>query len=115
MLTGIDDSEVVRAEHRLREDRIAVGVALLELKRRSRRSLTIPATIPLLLVAGGIAGAGSRRATGEARRDGSKAGGIARSLWLPLLQSLGAVAVRRILRGQEVETVAAGRRRRDLS
>ena len=115
MLTGIDESEAVRAEHRLREDRIALDVALLELKRRSRRSLTSPATLALLLVAGGIAGAGSRRAAGGARKDGSKAGGIARSLWLPLLQSLGAIAFRRILRGPEIDAVQATRRRRDLS
>ena len=111
MLTGIDDREVIRAERRLREDRIAIDHAVLELKRRSRRTLTSPAILALLLIAGGIAGIGSRRATGRSRQEPSKVGGVMRSLWSPLLQSLAAAAVQRILRQHDCDAVPEGRHR----
>ena len=63
MLFGVDDSEARRAEQRLRDDKLALAEARRALYEQSRRTLTRPSTLALLVVAGGILGARPKAAT----------------------------------------------------
>lgn len=99
MLFGVDDSEAVRAEQRLRDDKQALVEAKRALTEQCRRTLTRPSTLAILLVVGGLIGARPRPAAQplERRRAASVLGAILRSVWAPVFKSVTAVAVERAL------------------
>lgn len=99
MLFGVDDSEALRAEQRLRDDKLALAEAKRALTEQCRRTLTRPSTLVVLLVVGGLVGARPRAAAQapERRRGGSVLGAILRSIWAPLFKGVTAVAVERAL------------------
>jgi hypothetical protein len=103
MLFTIDDSEVVRIDQRLREDRLAFAGAKHAFREQCTRTLTRPSTLALLLVVGGLAGARSKTpaAAPERRRGTSMLGAVFGSLWVPLVKSLTAIAVQRALRARD--------------
>jgi hypothetical protein len=112
MLFGVDDSEALRAEQRLRDDKLALAEAKRALTNQCRRTLTRPSTLAILLVVGGLIGA-RPRATAQAperRRAGSVLGAILRSLWAPVFKGVTAVAVERALhRHRDDAAPASGR------
>ncbi|HEX4524332.1 MAG TPA: hypothetical protein VH704_12500 [Casimicrobiaceae bacterium] len=99
MLFGVDESEALRAEQRLRDDKLALTEAKLALTEQCRRTLTRPSTIALLVVVGGLLGARPKapEQAAERRRSGSVLGAILRSVWAPLFKAVTAVAVKRAL------------------
>ena len=112
MLFGVDDSEVLRAEQRLRDDKLTLTEAKRALTEQCRRTLTRPSTLALLVVVGGLLGARSKvpaQAT-ERRRAGSVLGAILRSIWVPLFKGVTAVAVERALHRHHDEAEPASRR-----
>jgi hypothetical protein len=78
VLFGVDDSEARRAEQRLHDDKLALADAKRALYEQSRRTLTRPSTLALLVVVGGLLGARPKAAaqTAERRRAGSVLGAI---------------------------------------
>jgi hypothetical protein len=112
VLFGIDDSEARRAEQRLREDKRALAEASRALYEQSRRTLTRPSTLLLLVVAGGLLGARPKAAAqaAERRRAGSVLGTILRSIWAPLFRGVTAVAVQLALHRHHDEAEPASRR-----
>ncbi|MEO8565670.1 MAG: hypothetical protein ABI541_04740, partial [Betaproteobacteria bacterium] len=60
MLFGVDDSQALRAEQRLRDDKLALAEAKRALAEQCRRTLTRPSTLAILLVVGGLLGARPR-------------------------------------------------------
>jgi hypothetical protein len=112
VLFGVDDSEARRAEQRLRDDKVALAEARRALYEQSRRTLTRPSTLALLVVVGGLLGArpnaGAQAA--ERRRAGSVPGAILRSRWGPLLRGVTAVAVERALNRHRDQAEPASRR-----
>lgn len=114
MWIGIDDSEVIRAERRLREDRVVLADAVRQFRERCRSSLTRPSTLVLLLVAGGIAGARSKPGAATARRFSSHFGAILRFLWVPLFKSAAALAIQRVLQRQHDGAAPASPRYEDV-
>ncbi|HEV7412824.1 MAG TPA: hypothetical protein VGP14_04125 [Casimicrobiaceae bacterium] len=112
MLFGVDDSEVLRAEQRLRDDKRALAEAKRALTEQCRRTLTRPSTLALLIVAGGLLGA-RRKAPAQAaerRRAGSILGAIVRAIWAPLFKGATAVAVERALHRHHDEAEPPSRR-----
>lgn len=109
MLFSVDESEVLRAEQRLRDDKLALTEARRALTEQCRRMLTRPSTLAVLVVVGGLLGARPRapEPTAERRRSGSVLGAILRSIWAPLFKAVTAVAVKRALHGHPDETEAA--------
>ena len=103
MLFTVDDSEVVRLDQRLREDRLAFADAKQGFREQCTRTLTRPSTLALLLVVGGLAGARSKTpaAAPERRRGTSMLGALLASLGAPLVRSLTAIAVQRALRARK--------------
>ncbi len=112
MLFSVDDSEARRAEQRLRDDKRALAEASRTLYEQSRRTLTRPSTLLLLVVAGGLLGARPKAASraAERRRAGSALGAILRSIWAPLFRGVAAVAVQRALHRHHDEAEPASRR-----
>lgn len=102
MLFTVDDSEVVRIDQRLREDRLAFAGAKHAFREQCTRTLTRPSTLALLLVVGGLAGARSKTpaAAPKRRRGTSMLGAVLAALWVPLVKSLTAIAVQRALRAR---------------
>lgn len=102
MLFGVDDSEALRAEQRLRVDKQALVDAKRALAGECRRALTRPSTLAILLVVGGMIGARPRAAAQppERRRAGSVLAAILRSAWAPLFKGVTAVVVERALHRQ---------------
>ena len=111
MLFGVDDSEARRAEQRLRDDKRALAEASRALYEQSRRTLTRPSTLALLVVAGGLLGARPKAAAkaAERRRGGSVLGAILRSIWAPLFRGVTAIAVQRALHRHHDEAEPASR------
>jgi hypothetical protein len=111
VLFGVDDSEARRAEQRLRDDKLALAEARRALYEQSRRTLTRPSTIALLVVVGGVLGARPKAAAQavERRRAGSMLGAILRSIWAPLFRAVTAVAVERALHRDHDEASASRR------
>jgi hypothetical protein len=76
VLFGVDDSEARRAEQRLRDDKLALAEARRALYEQSRRTLTRPSTLALLVVVrrplGRTARARRRRRAKTARRLGAR-------------------------------------------
>lgn len=99
MLFGVDDSEALRAEQRLRDDKLALAEAKRALTEQCRRTLTRPSTLAILLIVGGLVGARPRGTASapERRHGGSVLGAILRSIWAPLFKGVTAVAVERAL------------------
>jgi hypothetical protein len=97
VLFSVDDSEVLRAEQRLRDDKLALTEAKRALTEQCRRTLTRPSTLVLLVVVGGLLGARPKAAAqaAERRRPGSVLGAILRSIWAPLFKGVTAAAVER--------------------
>lgn len=112
MLFGVDDSEARRAEQRLHDDKLALADAKRALYEQSRRTLTRPSTLALLVVVGGLLGARPKAAaqTAERRRAGSVLGAILRSIWAPLFRGVTAVAVERALHRYHDEGESASSR-----
>jgi hypothetical protein len=112
VLFGIDDSEARRAEQRLRDDKRALAEARRALYEQSRRMLTRPSTLALLVVVGGLLGARPKAAAqaAERRRADSVLGAILRSLWAPLFRGVTAVAVDRALHRHHDEAEPESRR-----
>ena len=104
MLFGVDDSEVLRVEQKLRNDRLALAAARRALKEQCGRTLTRPSTLALLLAAGGLAGARSKAP--ETRRASSLLGTMLR----PILKGVATLAVERALHWRRDELAAAPRR-----
>jgi hypothetical protein len=112
VLFGVDDSEALRAEQRLRNDKLALAEAKRALTEQCRRTLTRPSTLAILLVVGGLVGA-RPRATAQAaerRSAGSLLGAILRSIWAPLFKGAAAIAVKRALHPHHDEAAPASRR-----
>jgi len=109
VLFSVDDREAVRAEQRLRDDKLALTEAKRALTEQCRRTLTRPSTLAVLLLVGGLAGARPRTAAQapERRRAGSMLGAILRSLWAPVLRGVTAVAVERALHRHRDDGVSA--------
>ncbi|HEY2863084.1 MAG TPA: hypothetical protein VGK37_05645 [Casimicrobiaceae bacterium] len=108
----VDEAEALRAEQRLQHDRTALAAAVYALKQQSRRTLTRPSTLALLMVVGGLAatGSGTRAARREKWGVGSIFGPIVRSIWSPLLKAMTALAVDRALRAaRDADTAHRGR------
>ena len=99
MLFGIDESEALRAEQRLRDDKLALTEAKRALTAQYRRTLTRPSTLAILLLVGGLFGARPRASARarERRRAGSLLGAILRSIAAPLFKGMTAVAVEHAL------------------
>jgi hypothetical protein len=112
VLFGVDDSEAVRAEQRLRGDKLAVAEAKRALAEQCRRTLTRPSTLAILLVVGGLVGARPRTAAQapERRRGGSVLGAILRSIWTPVFRGVTAVAVERALHRHRDDAARASSR-----
>ena len=112
MLFSVDDSEARRAEQRLRDDKRALAEATRALYEQSRRTLTRPSTLLLLVVARGLLGARPKAVAqpAERRRAGSVLGTILRSIWAPLFRGVTAVAVQRALHRYHDEAEPASRR-----
>jgi hypothetical protein len=112
VLFGVDDSEARRAEQRLRDDKLALAEARRALYEQSRRTLTRPSTLALLVVVGGLLGARPKAAAQatERRRAGSVLGAILRSIWGPLFRGVTAVAVERALHRHHDGAEPASRR-----
>lgn len=106
MLFGVDDSEVLRVEQKLRNDRLALAAARRALKEQCGRTLTRPSTLALLLAAGGLAGARSKAP--ETRRASSLLGTMLR----PILKGVATLAVERALHWRR-DKLAVGPRRED--
>ena len=88
MLFGVDDSEALRAEQRLRDHKLA----LVEAKRALTEQCRAVGQTP------------------ERRRAGSVLGAILRSLWAPVFKGVTAVAVERALhRHRDDAAPASGR------
>lgn len=111
MLFGVDDSEVLRAEQRLRDDRVALAEAKRTLTEQCRRTLTRPSTLALLLVAGGIAGARSKTAAPARKGRGALAilGAMLRPIWALLFKGAATIAIERALHGRHDEPASAPR------
>ena len=113
MLFGVDDSEALRAEQRLRDHKLALVEAKRALTEQCRRTLTRPSTLAILLVVGGVIGARPRavaQTPERRRRAGSVLGAILRSLWAPVFKGVTAVAVERALhRHRDDAAPASGR------
>jgi hypothetical protein len=109
VLFGVDDSEAVRAEQRLRGDKLGVAEAKRALAEQCRRTLTRPSTLAILLVVGALVGARPRAAAQapERRRAGSVLGAILRSVWAPLVKGVTAIALERALRRHHDEAAPA--------
>ena len=108
----VDESDALRAEQRLQRDRAALTAAVYTLKEQSRRTLTRPSTLALLVLVGGLAarGSGARAATREKRGVRSIFGAIARALGSPLLKGVMALAVDRAVRAaRDAESAERGR------
>jgi hypothetical protein len=108
----VDEADALRAEQRLQRDRAALAGALDALKEQSRRALTSPSTLALLMVVGGLAArsSGARAATREKPGFRSVFGAIARSIGSPLLKGMMALAVDRALRAaRDADTAHRGR------
>lgn len=115
MLFGVDDSEAVLAEQRLRDDKLALAEAKRALTEQCRRTLTRPSTLAILLVVGALIGARPRAAAqaSERRRAGSVLGAIMRSIWAPVFKGVTAIAVERALhRHRDDAAPASGRQDR---
>jgi hypothetical protein len=112
VLFGVDDSEVLRAEQRLRDAQLALAEAKCALYQRCRRTLTRPSTLALLVVVGGLVGARPKAAAqaAERRRAGSLLGALLRSIWAPLFKGVAAVAVEHALHRHHDEPAPAWRR-----
>jgi hypothetical protein len=112
VLFGVDDSEARRAEQRLRDDKLALAEARRALYEQSRRTLTRPSTLALLVVVGGVLGARPKAAAqaAERRRTGSMLGTLLRSIWGPLFRAVTAVAVQRALHRHHDAAEPASRR-----
>jgi hypothetical protein len=112
VLFGVDDSEARRAEQRLRDDKLALAEARRALYEQSRRTLTRPSTLALLVVVGGVLGARPKAAAraAERRRAGSVLGAILRSIGAPLFRAVTAIAVQRALHRHHDEAEPASRR-----
>lgn len=110
MIFGVDDSEVARIERRLRDDRLAFAEAKRNLVEHSRRTLTRPSTLALLLVVGGLAGARSKAPPPpERRRASSRLALLLGAVWAPLVKGLTSMAVQRALHGRYDEPAPAAR------
>ena len=111
MIFGVDDSEAARIERRLRDDRLAFAEAKRNLVEHSRRALTRPSTLALLLVVGGLAGARSKAPPPppERRRAASRLALLLSAVWAPLVKGLTSMAVQRALHGRYDEAVPAAR------
>ncbi len=112
MIFGVDDSEVARIERRLRDDRLAFAEAKRNLVEHSRRTLTRPSTLAVLLVVGGLAGARSKAPTpppAEGRRAASRLAVLLSAIGAPLLKGLTSMAVQQALRGRHDEPAPAAR------
>ena len=112
MFFGVDDSEALRAEQRLRDDKLALVEAKRALSEQCRRTLTRPSTLAILLVVGGLVGARPRATAQppERRRAGSVLGAVLRSIWAPLFKGVTAIAVERALHQHRDDAeVASGR------
>lgn len=108
----VDESDALRAEQRLQRDRAALAAAAYALKEQSRRTLTRPSTLALLMVVGGLAarGSGARAATREKRGVRSIFGAIAWSVGSPLLKGMMALAIDRAVRAaRDADTAQHGR------
>jgi hypothetical protein len=98
VLFSVDDSEALRAEQRLRDDKLALAGAKRALTEQCRQTLTRPSTFAILLVVGGLIGARPKPARAAERRGaGSFLGAILRSILAPLFKGVTAVAVERAL------------------
>jgi hypothetical protein len=111
VLFGVDDSEVLRAEQRLRDDKLALTEAKRALTDQCRRTLTRPSTLVLLVVVGGLLGARSKAPAqaAERRRAGSVVRAMLRSIWAPLFKGVMAVAVERAFHRHHDEAEPASR------
>lgn len=111
MLFSVDDSEALRAEQRLRDDKLALANARRALTEQCRQTLTRPSTLAILLVVGGLVGARPRAPAqaAESRRAGSLLGAILRSIWAPLFKGVAAIAVERALHPHHDEAAPASR------
>lgn len=111
MIFGVDDSEVVRIERRLRDDRLALAQAGQRLLEQSRRTLTRPSTLALLLVAGGLAGARAKASPPppDRRRGGSALAIMLSAVAAPLLKGLATLAVQRAFGGEPRESASSAR------
>jgi hypothetical protein len=112
VLFGVDDTDALRAEQRLRDDKLALAQAKRALIEQCRRTLTRPSTLAIMLVVGGLVGARPRAAmqAREGRRTGSVFGAILRSIWAPVFKGVTAVAVERALhRHRDDAAPASGR------
>jgi hypothetical protein len=111
VLFGVDDGEALRAERRLRNDKLALAEAKRALLEQCRRTLTRPSTLAILLVVGGLVGARPRVSAqaAERRRAGSLLGAILRSIWAPLFKGVAAIAVKRALHPHHDEAAPASR------
>jgi hypothetical protein len=112
VLFGVDDSEAVRAEQRLRDDKLALAEAKRALIEQCRRTVTRPSTLAILLIVGGLVGARPRAAVQapERRRAGSVLGAILRSIWAPIFKGVTAVAIERALHRHRNDTAPASSR-----
>jgi hypothetical protein len=112
VLFSVDDSEALRAEQKLRNDKLALTEAKRALTEQCRRTLTRPSTLAILLFVGGLAGARPRTVAQapERRRAGSILGAILRSVWAPVFRGVTAVAVERALHRYRDDGVSASGR-----
>jgi hypothetical protein len=112
VLFSVDDSDVLRAEQRLRDDKLALTEAKRALTEQCRRTLTRPSTLALLVVVGGLLGARPKAPAHAAgrRRAGSVLGAILRTIWAPLFKGMTAAAVERAFHRHHDEGEPATRR-----
>jgi hypothetical protein len=112
VLFGVDDSEALRADQRLRNDKLALAAARRALTEQCRRTLTRPSTLAILLVVGGLVGARPRAVAQapERRRAGSLLGAILRSILAPVFKGVTAVAVERALHRHSDDAAPASSR-----
>ena len=102
MIFSIDDSEVTRIERRLQQNRLALSEAKNRLLEQSRRTLTRPSMLALLLVVGGLAGSRAKTPPPPPdRRRGSTLAVVLSALATPVLRGLAMAAVQRALHGEQ--------------